>query len=253
MLIINLNFLKKYDVALSFAEENRATVDLVAKLLKEQGVKIFYDDDERIKTWGEELKTYLDKVYRVQAKYCVVFVSAEYERKRWTQFEIGRAEARSFFQNNKAYVLPYLLDDGKYKEQFLEVGCLTYKTHNEHKLAEAIKEKLDRQPGKRLKKWFKDLYRIKKRLAITIALLIAVCSICFKDHLTPIGTLAKNIHNDSGHKVRGSICNDGFFSKSQGQGTCSHHHGVNRKLDTIMYDKTEDESKKEAKEISWFE
>lgn len=251
MLIINLNFLKKYDVALSFAEENRATVDRVARILKDQGIKIFYDDDERTKTWGKELKGYLDKVYRVEAKYCVVFVSAEYERKRWTQFEIGRAQARSYFQNNKAYVLPYILDDSEYRTQFFDVGCLTYITHDEQKLAKAIKEKLDRQPARMLINWFKDLYRIRKRLAITIALIAGTCGFWLKDHLTPIGTLTKSIFIGSGHKVRGSICRDGWFSTSQGSGTCSHHHGVRRKVDTVIYDKTEDESKKEAEEISW--
>jgi hypothetical protein len=251
MLIINLNFLKKYDVALSFAEENRATVELVAQQLKDQGIKIFYDGDKRIETWGKELKSYLDKVYRLQAKYCVVFVSADYERKRWTQFEIGRAQARSFFQNNKAYVLPYLLDDSEYRNQFLDVGCLTYRTHDEHKLAKAIKEKLDGQPDRRLIIWFKDLYRIKKRLAIVIVLLTVSCFFLLKDHLTSINTLARNIYYNSRRKVGGAICKDGWFSRSHGSGTCSKHGGIKHYTDTIIYDKTKAQSEKEAEEISW--
>lgn len=81
MLVINCNLFKKYDVALSFAEEDRAFVDIVARLLKERDVRIFYDDDKRVMTWGRDLRHDLDKVYRLQARLCVVFVSEAYGRK----------------------------------------------------------------------------------------------------------------------------------------------------------------------------
>ncbi len=38
--------MKKYDVALSFAGEDRDYVDKVAKRLQEKGVKVFYDKFE---------------------------------------------------------------------------------------------------------------------------------------------------------------------------------------------------------------
>jgi hypothetical protein len=251
MAIFNLSPFKKYDVALSFAEEDRTSVDRVAKLLKEQGIKIFYDNDLRIASWGKYLKNYLDKAYRLQAEFCVVFVSEDYERKRWTKFELGRAQARSFFQNNKAYLLPYLLDDSEFSEQFKDVGCLTYKTHSEEFLAKAIIAKLNQQPKRRLLTWFKDLYRIKLRLVTAITLLIGGAAFMFKDQLTSVNTLAENIYDNNSRKVRGAICKDGWFSFSHGSGTCSHHGGVDRYIDTVIHDKTKAESKKEAEETSW--
>ncbi len=251
MIVLPFIALKKYDVALSFAEENRASVEIVATLLKEQNIKVFYDDDLRIDSWGKYLKHYLDRAYRLQAKFCVVFVSEDYQRKRWTKFELGRAQARSFFQKNQAYVLPYLLDESDFTKEFLAVGCLRHKTHDEHRLAKAIIDKLNKRPERRLAFWLKDLYRIKRRLAIAIMLLSGGTAFLLKDKLTPVNTLSENIYERNGHKISGSVCKDTTFSYHQGRGTCSYHGGVWYKVDTVLYDKTPDQCEKEAEEISW--
>jgi hypothetical protein len=41
-----------YDVALSFAGENRAYVEKVAASLKDHGIRIFYDDYEKVTLWA---------------------------------------------------------------------------------------------------------------------------------------------------------------------------------------------------------
>lgn len=249
-MIINLNFFKKYDVALSFAEEKRDIVDLVAQLLKAKGIKVFYDNDSRSASWGRDLKEYLDKVYRLHSRFCLVFVSKEYEWKKWTEFEKERARARSFFQE-KAYVLPYLLDDSLYTEQYKDVGCLTHKTHDAYELAEAVKERLDRQPRRRLAIWIQDLYRVKRRFISLLVLATGSTALVFKDNLTPVDTLAKRIYNQSQRKVSGSVCRDSSFSEAQGQGACSYHQGVARLKDSTMQDKTLEQCRQEAEQISW--
>lgn len=45
----------KYDIALSFAGENREYVDKVAKLLKDKGISVFYDLFEKANMWGKDL------------------------------------------------------------------------------------------------------------------------------------------------------------------------------------------------------
>lgn len=252
MIIINLNFFKKYDVALSFAEENRASVDLVAQLLKEQGIKVFYDDDLRIDSWGNYLEKYLDRAYRLQAQFCVVFVSKDYELKRWTNFELGKAQARSFFQNNKSYVLPYLLDDSSFTEQFLNVGCLTYKTYDEYRLADAIKKKVDDNKTilnttiPRLQRFFSS----KPGQLSTLFAIICTLAFLFSDKFTPVEILTKMIHERSKEKYRGAVCKDGTISPSRGQGTCSHHGGVDYYIDSIIYLKSFEQSKEEAKQTT---
>ena len=69
--------------------------------------------------------------------------------------------------------------------------------------------------------------------------------------LTPVETLAEQIHEKSKYKFNGAICNDGWTSHSQGRGTCSHHNGVDYYFYKGEFSKTIEECRKEAEEISW--
>ncbi len=51
----------KYDIALSFAGENREYVDMVARLLKEKGISVFYDSFEKANMWGEGFISVFDR------------------------------------------------------------------------------------------------------------------------------------------------------------------------------------------------
>lgn len=53
-----------YDVALSFAGEDRNYVDKVAEMLKEIGIRVFYDDYEQVDLWGKNLYVHLDEIYQ---------------------------------------------------------------------------------------------------------------------------------------------------------------------------------------------
>lgn len=46
---------KRYDVALSFADEDRPYVDRVAAYLRAHNVKLFYDRYEEVALWGKNL------------------------------------------------------------------------------------------------------------------------------------------------------------------------------------------------------
>jgi hypothetical protein len=100
----------KYDVALSFAGEERDYVEEVAQALRDAGVRVFYDRHEEVDMWGKDLFTHLDDVYRKQAKYCVMFISASYKKKLWTNHERESAQARAFEQRQE-YILPVRFDD----------------------------------------------------------------------------------------------------------------------------------------------
>jgi len=100
----------EYDVALSFAGEDRAYVEKVAKYLKENGIKVFYDDYEKTELWGKDLYVHLDKVYQKKARYCVMFLSCYYAEKLWTNHERKSAQARAFTEKGE-YILPARFDD----------------------------------------------------------------------------------------------------------------------------------------------
>jgi TIR domain len=99
-----------YDVALSFAGEQRTYVQRVAAALRRRGIRPFYDDYEQATLWGRDLYEHLDWVYQKAARYCVLFTSEAYARKVWTTHERRSAQARAL-QSNQEYVLPVRFDD----------------------------------------------------------------------------------------------------------------------------------------------
>jgi len=101
---------KKYDIALSFAGEDREYVEKVANLLKIKNIKVFYDDFEKSNLWGKNLYDYLSDIYKNKAKYTILFISEYYAKKLWTNHERESAQARAFLER-KEYILPAKFDD----------------------------------------------------------------------------------------------------------------------------------------------
>src|SRR6266567_4003689 len=93
-----------YDVALSFAGEDRASAESLAEELKTRGLKVFYDRHEQAELWGKDLYQHLQTIYRDKARFCVVFVSESYSRKLWTRHELRLAQERAF-RENREYIL----------------------------------------------------------------------------------------------------------------------------------------------------
>ena len=104
-----------YDIALSFAGEDRTYVDEVANILHQLGVKVFYDKYEEAELWGKDLYVHLDNVYQRESKFCVMFISKHYKEKLWTNHERESAQAKAFNQN-KEYILPVRFDDTEIPE-----------------------------------------------------------------------------------------------------------------------------------------
>ena len=100
----------RYDVAVSFAGEDRPTVQQYCDLLIAKGFEVFYDEYDKIGLWGTDLYARLDEVYRKLACFCVIFISHRYKDKVWTNHERKSAQARAL-QENREYILPVKLDD----------------------------------------------------------------------------------------------------------------------------------------------
>ena len=99
-----------YQVALSYAGEQRKYVAEVAKFLSERNVRCFYDKDEEIKLWGKNILDVLKNIYGgEQSNFVVVFISAEYVKKAFTKFELENALSHAI-QQNQVYILPVRFD-----------------------------------------------------------------------------------------------------------------------------------------------
>ena len=102
--------MQEYDVALSFAGEDRKHAKELADLLNTSNYSCFYDENELATLWGKNLYDYLSLVYKDRARYCVMFLSKHYEQRLWTNHERQLAQARAF-KENREYILPVRLDD----------------------------------------------------------------------------------------------------------------------------------------------
>jgi hypothetical protein len=103
---------KVYDIVVSFAGEDRTTVEDYVQQLKLRSVTVFYDKYEQAELWGVDLYSRLDDIYQNKARYCVIFISCHYAEKLWTNHERQSAQARAF-RENETYLLPVRLDDTK--------------------------------------------------------------------------------------------------------------------------------------------
>lgn len=101
----------EYDVAVSFAGEDREYVDQVVARLQEQGARVFYDANEQASLWGKNLLEELVETYRSRAFRVLMFVSEPYAQKAWPTQERRAALERAMQTADEPYVLPVLLDD----------------------------------------------------------------------------------------------------------------------------------------------
>ncbi len=99
----------QFDVALSFAGEDRSYVREVAAFLEPNNVRVFYDEFEEVSMWGKDLAEHLDDIYRNKARYCVIFISNQYANKVWPSHEKRSALARGVI--DREYILPARFDD----------------------------------------------------------------------------------------------------------------------------------------------
>lgn len=132
---------RDYDIALSFAGEDRDYVDRVANLLKERGVKVFYDLFEEADLWGKDLYAHLSQVYLKRAHFTVMFISEAYANKLWTNHERKAAQARAF-QEAVEYILPARFDDTDIPGVLPTVGYVSLANRSPEDLVSLITKKL---------------------------------------------------------------------------------------------------------------
>lgn len=101
---------RDYDIAFSFAGEDRPFVEEVANELRSLGIRVFYDRFEEADLLGKDLVAHLGDIYRTKARYCAMFISAHYVRKAWPQLERQHAQARALRERGE-YILPIRMDD----------------------------------------------------------------------------------------------------------------------------------------------
>lgn len=141
------NALSGYEVAFSFAGEDREYVNRVYEYLKGEGVPVFYDKDKDIEVemWGEDLVEYLDNVFRKCSGYCVIFISKYYAEKVWPTLEKRSALARALTEKKK-YILPARFDDTDLPGLQPTVKYFNLNEYEPEEFARLIIKKLGKEP-----------------------------------------------------------------------------------------------------------
>lgn len=131
----------EFQIALSFAGEDRAYVDQVANLLRDAGVKVFYDIFEETTLWGKNLYDHLSDVYQNKALYTIMFISESYSRKLWTNLERQAMQARAF-QEHQEYILPARFDDTPIPGVLPTVGYISLAGRTPQDFVKLVQKKL---------------------------------------------------------------------------------------------------------------
>lgn len=100
---------RPYQVALSFAGEQRDYVREVAKALAARHIAVFYDEFESNSLWGTDGVEHFQRVYSSATQYVVMFISQAYVAKAWTRQERRAAISRQIKSDNE-YILPVRFD-----------------------------------------------------------------------------------------------------------------------------------------------
>lgn len=137
----------EYDVAVSFAGQDRDIVENLVKTLQSRGLEVFYDFDEQAMLWGKDLRKELGRVYSQDAQFMIICLSDSYPERDWTnfEFEIGQAAAD---KRTEDYLLPLIVGSGRPSIVGLPttVGHVSLSDHSLDEVADLVQEKIAKLP-----------------------------------------------------------------------------------------------------------
>ena len=84
----------EYDIALSFAGEDRDYAELLYNYLTDHDFAVFYDRAEQHRILAQNVELFLAPIYESGARYVVAALGETYGIKRWTLFESDRFKPR---------------------------------------------------------------------------------------------------------------------------------------------------------------
>lgn len=130
-LIDTFNGKYMYDVAISYASEQKKDVEKMVHILDTNGIKLFYDNFETSNLWGEDLEARLIKLYSHESEYVIVFLSTDYLQKKWTTIEQKAILKRNEEEKNKVLIINYgdLVIDG-FSDQKAYLDIRKYEIEN---------------------------------------------------------------------------------------------------------------------------
>jgi hypothetical protein len=134
---------RRFEVALSFAGEQRDYVQRVAAALAVKGVVAFYDEDEVVSLWGKNLVEEFQRIYMDDSRAVAMFISSDYAKKPWTNHERRSALSKALKVRGE-YILPIRFDNTELPGLDPNIACVPVADHSPEEMADLLAEKLVR-------------------------------------------------------------------------------------------------------------
>lgn len=132
-----------YDVAFSFAGTERPQAEELARLARNAGLVVFYDNFYPEQLWGKNLVDHFDRIYRKESRFCVMFLSREYAERMWTSHERRSATARALQEKGNEYILPIKVDDIDIDGMPPTIGYVSLKERSISEIADLLIQKVN--------------------------------------------------------------------------------------------------------------
>ena len=98
---------KRYDIAVSYASEQRSYVERFVKKLRNLKLSVYYDRDAQAAMVGKILDQELHKIYISESNHCVLFLSNDYINKPVTKYESQIILSETLYQNGFMYIFKF--------------------------------------------------------------------------------------------------------------------------------------------------
>lgn len=130
----------KYDIALSFAGEQREYAKQLANRLSDCDIKVFLDSWNIAESWGKDLTTYFSSVFPKETMFVVTLFSEEYIEKTWPRFEFEVMQSRQM--SEEEFILPIIIDNTFPQNWPKTRGFIDAKDYSIDEIALIIREKI---------------------------------------------------------------------------------------------------------------
>ncbi len=135
----------EYDVAISFAGEDRGIAKEIAEGLTKLGIGVFFDQFYQAQLWGKDLAIEFQTRYGPKTRFVMPLISKHYAIKDWTEYEFTIAKQEALVRGHE-FILPVRLDDTPLVGLKSTIAYLDLKKEGVVGVVTKVLEKLDRKP-----------------------------------------------------------------------------------------------------------
>lgn len=128
----------KYDIAISYANEQLQYVERVKNYLTQNGLKVFFAPEHQPAIMGSNIITTLSDVYLKECKHILVFYSKEYSNKSIPRNEVDFGKSRN--ENGEKCLIIVYMDNERIPDISSDICYLNGAKKSEYDIAKSITE-----------------------------------------------------------------------------------------------------------------